>query len=94
MLDYNVGTTVDINPMTDIEVLDVLKKVKDGTIPSVIGHPDLASILGVPCNRVSVRLNPKDTLYVAQVIGGRLPAGTTVLPKGTEIKYLKVDIIG
>lgn len=65
---------------------------------SVIGHPDtaavVASILGVDVayNRAFIKVSKKDTLYVAQVMGGRLPEGTTVLPEGMDIKFLKVII--
>lgn len=59
---------------------------------SVVGHPDTAAVLGVQFNRVSVSLNKGDILYVAQVIGGRLPEGCTTLPEGFKMKFLKVTI--
>lgn len=59
---------------------------------SVVGHQDTANVLGVPCNRVSVTLNEGDILYVAQVMGGRLPEGTTTLPEGFTLKFFKVTI--
>jgi hypothetical protein len=59
---------------------------------SVIGHQDLANILGVPMNRKSITLQPGDELIVAQVMGGRLPEGTTVLPEGITIELLRVTI--
>lgn len=33
-----------------------------------------------------------DTLYVGQVVGGRLPEGATTLPDGFEIKFIRVEI--
>ena len=65
---------------------------------SIIGHADTAtvvsSILGrnVPCNRASVMLDDEDTLYVAQVVGGRLPEGATTIPDGMEIKFYRITV--
>lgn len=60
---------------------------------SIIGHADTARVLGAPCNRVSVKLHKGDILYVAQLMGGRLPEGCTTLPEGYSFKYLKVEIV-
>jgi len=59
---------------------------------SVIGHPDTAKVLGVEYNRVSITLGKGDILYVAQLMGGRLPEGSTTLPEGFSFKFLKVEI--
>ena len=59
---------------------------------SVVGHPDTAAVLGVKFNRVSLKLQPGDTLYVAQLQGGRLPEGCTTLPTGFTFKYLKITL--
>ena len=65
---------------------------------SIIGHADTAtvvsSILGweVPCNRESVILSDEDVLYVAQVVGGRLPEGATTIPDGMEIKFYRITV--
>ena len=57
---------------------------------SVVGHADTANILGVKFNRESVTLKEGDVLYVAQIVGGRLPEGATTLPEGFKMKFLKV----
>lgn len=62
------------------------------TAKSVVGHKDTATVLGVEFNRESISLNKGDVLYVAQIIGGRLPEGATTLPDGFKFKYLKVAI--
>lgn len=62
-------------------------------IESVVGHADTASVLGVPCNRVSVTLNKGDSMIVAQLMGGRLPEGSTTLPEGFSFKFLKVSVL-
>ena len=80
-----------------IEPVDV-NEVADSEFMSVIGHQDTANvvsaILGIPVdmNRMSVKLESGDILYVAQVTGGRLPEGATTIPEGMEIKFLKVTI--
>lgn len=60
---------------------------------SVVGHPDTAAVLGVPFNRVNLKLEKGDTLYVAQLMGGRLPEGTTTLPEGFSFTFFKVELI-
>lgn len=62
-------------------------------LESAIGHQDTANVLGVPMNRVNVKLYPGDTAYVAQLIGGRLPEGTTTLPEGFRFKFIKVTVL-
>lgn len=62
------------------------------TAKSVVGHEDTANVLGVEFNRENITLNKGDVLYVAQIIGGRLPEGATKLPDGFKFKFLKVAI--
>ena len=71
---------------------------------STIGHEDTAHVVsdilqkantvGVALptmfNRGFARLTPKTMLYVAQVVGGRLPEGSTTLPEGVEMKFFRV----
>ena len=59
---------------------------------SVVGHADTAAVLGVKMNRVNVQIEKGDELYVAQIVGGRLPEGATKLPEGFCFKYLKVTL--
>lgn len=59
---------------------------------SAVGHADTANVLGVPCNRINVRLHKGDSLIVAQLQGGRLPEGTTTLPEGFFFKFLLVTV--
>ena len=62
------------------------------TAKSVVGHKDTANVLGVEFNRENITLNKGDVLYVAQIVGGRLPEGCTQLPDGFKFKFLKVAI--
>lgn len=62
------------------------------TATSVVGHPDTANVLGVAFNRVSLKLKEGDILYVAQLMGGRLPEGATQLPDGFTFKFVKVTV--
>lgn len=57
---------------------------------SAVGHADTAALLGVACNRISVKLEVGDWVYVAQLQGPRLPEGTTVLPEGSEFAWVSV----
>lgn len=66
---------------------------------SCVGHTDTASVLSgilgvtIPANRVSISLTGDDVLIVAQVMGGRLPEGTTTLPEGTEMKFFMYNLM-
>ena len=92
MLDTSKTTSVSIKPID----IDAVKKA--GFI-SAVGHDDTARVLtdmlgkNVQCNRISIKLKPTDTLIVAQIVGGRLPAGTTKLPDGFKMRFLKVTIL-
>jgi hypothetical protein len=59
---------------------------------SAIGHSDTANVLGVETNRINISLNESDELYVAQLMGGRLPEGSTVLPEGFRFEFVKITI--
>ena len=65
---------------------------------SIIGHKDTATVVStilgreVPCNRESVMLSDEDVLYVAQVVGGRLPEGATTIPDGMELKFYRITV--
>ena len=63
-------------------------------LTSAIGHADTARVLGVEMNRVNVHLSKGDIAYVAQLIGGRLPEGSTTLPDGFKFKFIKVKVRG
>lgn len=61
-------------------------------LTSAIGHQDTANVLGVLMNRLNVSLHKGDTAFVAQLVGGRLPEGSTTLPEGFKFKFLKVEV--
>lgn len=56
-------------------------------LESAIGHADTAAVLGYKPNRVSIELKKGDRLYVAQLMGGRLPEGATTLPEGFSFNF-------
>lgn len=76
----------------EVTITEVTKQDIPADAISVVGHQDTANILGVAFNRVSLKLNKGDILYVAQVVGGRLPEGTTTLPEGFTLKFFKVTL--
>ena len=69
-------------------------------VVSAIGHADTAAVLTnmlgfeVPMNRVFVTLDENTELYVAQLVGGRLPEGATTLPEGFSFKFYRVTLQG
>ena len=66
---------------------------------SAIGHADTAAVLTnmlgfpVPMNRINVTIDENTELYVAQLIGGRLPEGSTTLPEGFSFKFYRVTVM-
>ena len=97
-----IGNAISANMLPEMNIGDeVVIRVKRITEPSadekknmksVVGHPDTASIIGVPCNRETVTLDKETVLTVAQYIGPRLDPGTTVLPEGAQIKYFQFTL--
>ena len=73
-----------------VEEVRELPPVAD--LQSAVGHQDTANVLGVPMNRANVKLAQGDVAYVAQLVGGRLPEGSTTLPEGFSFKFLKVTV--
>lgn len=75
-----------------IESIDMLDAHVIENAESAVGHADTAAVLGVKMNRTSIMLEDGDTLLVAQLMGGRLPEGATVLPDGFRIQWAKVTL--
>jgi len=79
------------------EEIDATKVPSDVT--SAVGHADTAAVLSevlgftVPMNRVNVTLDENTEIYVAQLVGGRLPEGATTLPEGFSFKFYRVTIV-
>lgn len=96
-----IGNAFSLQMVTDNAIICKVE-VSPEEIPneavSIIGHADTAAVVGsilgrnVPCNRASVMLDDEDTLYVAQVVGGRLPEGATTIPDGMEIKFYRITV--
>jgi len=59
---------------------------------SIVGHADIAAVLGVEMNRESVILDSMsgDKMLVAQLVGGRLPEGCKTLPEGFRLQGVLV----
>ena len=79
---------INFPAVVNFEEIDSLP---DG-LTSAIGHADTAAILGVPMNRINIKLSKGDVAYVAQLQGGRLPEGSTKLPDGFSFKFVKVTV--
>ena len=89
-----VGNAFSIQMLDSLNADVQLSEVESfpATATSVVGHPDTANVLGVAFNRVSLKLKEGDILYVAQLMGGRLPEGATQLPDGFSFKFVKVTV--
>lgn len=67
-------------------------------VVSAVGHADTAAVLQtllgfeVPMNRINITIDKNTELFVAQLIGGRLPEGSTSLPEGFKFKFFRVTI--
>lgn len=83
MLSLEKAQTIEVTPVDNFPADCV----------SAVGHTDTARVLGVECNRINIELTESDELYVAQVVGGRLPEGATQLPEGVQIKIVRVRIM-
>lgn len=61
---------------------------------SFIGHQEIASILGVPMNRASLKLQAGDVLYVAQYVGGRLSPNESPTQENIKesLKFFEVTV--
>jgi len=81
--------------------LDEVKAILSTGFVSVVGRPNTASalskILGteVPANRVSIQLQPGDTLIVFQLALGRLPLGKELTEEEIDAaRLLKQRAVG
>jgi len=68
---------------------------------NAIGHAETAAVVGaelfgspLPANRVTVKAEVGDELFVAQYVGPRLPEGATSLPEGARVEYFRVIVGG
>ena len=98
----NVLTNAFSLTMLPIEAMNFVrvKKINPNDVPadveSAIGHQDTAKVVSdilgfeVKPNRVSIKLNENDLLYVAQYTGPRLPEGATTLPEGAILEFFEV----
>ncbi len=86
-------------PAVPIIEMANIEEISHADFISVIGHPDTANVLSnllgkeVKCNRQSIQLQEGDILYVAQLTGGRLPEGCTILPEGYDFKFVKIRVL-
>ncbi|AMK16281.1 STIV orfB116 family protein [Methanobrevibacter olleyae] len=85
------------NPNVDIssqqiswEEFDEVLENKD--FVNFMGHADVAHMVGLDMNRITIHVKPGDTVYIAQYTGPRLEEGATVLPDGATLVPLKVEV--
>lgn len=92
--ELQAGIDVHIWPLS---VESVKEFKRDGIeFESAIGHADTAAVVSsildqeIKAQRINLKLQSGDTLVVAQLMGGRLPEGSTTLPDGFSIKFFGV----
>ena len=96
MVTDHLENGVNIHAET-ADMAEVAEAMVDGA-KSAIGHTDTAAVVSnmlgqnVPAQRVNISLAKGDILYVAQLTGGRLPEGSTTLPEGFSITFVKVTL--
>ena len=79
----------------EISPEEARRLLKDG-VDSYVGHQDMANVISavlgisIPAQRRHGKIEEGETIIVAQYDGGRLPEGTTELPEGAKITFLKV----
>lgn len=85
------------NHMNKLVVTQITQKqfnrVLQGDYTSAVGHQEIAELLKVPYNRVTLKVKKGDVLYVAQYSGPRLEEGATQLPEGATIIYYHIVLI-
>lgn len=87
-----VPSSVTVAPMS----IEDVKAIE--TLESAVGHADTAAVLSnmlgreIAFNRANVQLGAGDVAVVAQYKGPRLAEGTTVLPEGAQIVFLKLTV--
>lgn len=86
---FSIQMLTSLNCSVKFETIDSLPE----GLESAIGHQDTANVLGYPMNRVNVKLAQGDVIYIAQLMGGRLPEGSTKLPEGFSFKFIKVTVM-
>lgn len=85
--------------VTPAEAGEVAAALKGAAHTLAVGHADTAAVVSgllgmpVPAARVNIALEPGDVLYVAQVMGGRLPEGATTLPEGFRMEFRRVEVL-
>ena len=84
-------TMEDMDFSSHIISIDEFEALKYGAV-SHVANQTLADILGVRYNPNPVYLREGDCVLVAQLVGGKLPAGVEELPHNVGIKFYLVEI--
>lgn len=100
MIPANFGTGISAMS-TKFDMLSI-ESIRPEDIPqdavSAIGHADTARVLSnildrkIEANRMNVSLDENCAIYVAQLVGGRLPEGATELPEGASFRYFRITL--
>jgi len=98
LTDTDTETQLIVQPVVDPVAWLEEAEARHGTAVSAVGHEDTAIVFSsvlrrnVPQNRVSVTLDESTELLIGQLVGGRLPEGSTTLPPNTQILWVAVSL--
>ena len=104
---YYLANAFSLQMLPDVDVdvavinisVESVKAMLLSDFTNAIGHADTAAVVGsilgldLQANRANIALNKGDVLVVAQLVGGRLPEGSTTLPEGFQLVFKLVTIV-
>lgn len=67
--------------------------LKNEEFVNYMGHEDVAHMVGLKMNRISISVHQGAKIFLAQYEGPRLPEGCTTLPKGAKLIPLKIEVL-
>ena len=88
-----VGNTFTVNFLAQLSCTVEFKEISwkefdeiiSGEFINYFGHDDVAHMVGLEPNRITIAAKPGDIVVFSQYRGPRLPEGTIELPEGATI---------
>lgn len=88
-----VGNTFTVNFLAQLSCTVEFKEISwaefdeiiSGDFVNYFGHEDVAKMVGLTQNRISIAAEPGDIVVFSQYRGPRLPEGTIELPEGATL---------
>ena len=88
-----VGNTFTVNFLAQLNCTvkfqeitwEQFDEIISGDFVNYFGHKDVARMVGLEANRITISAKPGDIVVFSQYRGPRLPEGTIELPEGATI---------